>query len=307
MELRIDPEFRDKIPPLTDDEFKQLEENILSDNEVYEPICVWNGTIVDGHNRWKIIQVHPSIPYRIKEMTFVDKWEAFEWMYKKQLGRRNLTDEQRTYLLGKLYEARKKCCGAPSGNKNAEKQRMQNEFFESNGRTMRTYDVIAKEQGVNASTVQRAEHFSQGIDSGEEVSSGFKQKVLSGEIKTTKKNISELRKLEPEERKEKVQRIIEGRKDDAEKKNMTPPKGYKKQMEFLHEADKIARDAESSVEFTGDMLVEMVRNNTDGWASSLKNMLITRSTFLVGNTRRKVEKEIECFITKINNIKELLK
>ena len=28
-ELKIDPEFQNQIPPLTDDEYKQLEENIL--------------------------------------------------------------------------------------------------------------------------------------------------------------------------------------------------------------------------------------------------------------------------------------
>ena len=39
IELKIDPEFRDKIPPLTDAEFEQLRENILADGEVYEPIC----------------------------------------------------------------------------------------------------------------------------------------------------------------------------------------------------------------------------------------------------------------------------
>ena len=33
----IDPEFRDKIPPLTEDEFYQLEENILSDGSVFSP------------------------------------------------------------------------------------------------------------------------------------------------------------------------------------------------------------------------------------------------------------------------------
>ena len=27
--LKIDPEFQSQIPPLTDDEFKQLEENML--------------------------------------------------------------------------------------------------------------------------------------------------------------------------------------------------------------------------------------------------------------------------------------
>ena len=52
--LTIDPEFRDKIPPLTETEYAQLRENILADGEVYEPIVVWNGTIIDGHNRWKI-------------------------------------------------------------------------------------------------------------------------------------------------------------------------------------------------------------------------------------------------------------
>ena len=80
IELKIDPEFRDKIPPLTDAEYEQLEENIVSDGEVYEPICVWNGIIVDGHNRYKIVQEHPEIPYRTKELQFSDKWEAFEWM-----------------------------------------------------------------------------------------------------------------------------------------------------------------------------------------------------------------------------------
>ena len=57
----IDPEFKSKIPPLTDAEYEQLKENILEAGEVYEPIVVWNGTIVDGHNRWKIIQENPEI------------------------------------------------------------------------------------------------------------------------------------------------------------------------------------------------------------------------------------------------------
>ena len=30
-ELTIDPEFRDKIPPLSEDEFSKLEQNILED------------------------------------------------------------------------------------------------------------------------------------------------------------------------------------------------------------------------------------------------------------------------------------
>lgn len=57
-----------------------------------------------------------DIELRIREKNFTDKWAAFDWMYKNQLGRRNLTAEQRIYLIGKLYEARKYSHGGECGN-----------------------------------------------------------------------------------------------------------------------------------------------------------------------------------------------
>ena len=59
-ELRIDPEFEEKIPPLTDDEFTQLEANIMAEGALLSPLIVWDGVIVDGHNRYRIIQKHPQ-------------------------------------------------------------------------------------------------------------------------------------------------------------------------------------------------------------------------------------------------------
>ena len=52
--LKIDPEFQSQIPPLTDDEFKQLEENILKEGKLISPLIVWGNTLVDGHNRYEI-------------------------------------------------------------------------------------------------------------------------------------------------------------------------------------------------------------------------------------------------------------
>ena len=49
--LKIDPEFQSQIPPLTDDEFKQLEENILKEGKLISPLIVWGNTLVDGHNQ----------------------------------------------------------------------------------------------------------------------------------------------------------------------------------------------------------------------------------------------------------------
>ena len=61
-EFIIDSEFQSQIPALTDEEFQQLEENILSEGEVLSPLIVWGNILVDGHNRYKILQQHPEIP-----------------------------------------------------------------------------------------------------------------------------------------------------------------------------------------------------------------------------------------------------
>ena len=70
MELRIDPEFESKIPPLTEDEVLRLHSSILSEGRLISPIVAWNGIIVDGHNRYKFIQQHPEIEYDVYEMDF---------------------------------------------------------------------------------------------------------------------------------------------------------------------------------------------------------------------------------------------
>ncbi|MCD8150517.1 MAG: hypothetical protein LUE92_13370 [Clostridiales bacterium] len=106
-ELKIDHEFADQIPPLTDEEFEQLEANILSDGEVINPIIIWNGIIVDGHNRYRIIEKHPEIPYKTFEKKFSDRNEVVAWICRNQLGRRNLTPQQKKYLIGKQYRMEK--------------------------------------------------------------------------------------------------------------------------------------------------------------------------------------------------------
>lgn len=93
MKLTIDKEFKELIAPLSDDEFKQLKENILSDG-CREPIVTWNGIIVDGHNRYKICTEN-SIPFQTVPLNFADRAEVIMWMLKNQLGRRNLNDFQR--------------------------------------------------------------------------------------------------------------------------------------------------------------------------------------------------------------------
>ena len=109
--LTIDPEFEAKCPPLTEDEHSQLEENILEEGLVLMPLIIWNDTIVDGHNRYRIAQAHPGIEFRTHEKQFSNRYEALSWICKNQLGRRNLTPQQKKYLIGERYDAEKKAHG----------------------------------------------------------------------------------------------------------------------------------------------------------------------------------------------------
>ena len=77
--LKIDPEFQSQIPPLTDDEFKQLEENILKEGKLISPLIVWNNTLVDGHNRYEIVQEHPEISFSTMPLPFESREEVPHW------------------------------------------------------------------------------------------------------------------------------------------------------------------------------------------------------------------------------------
>lgn len=96
MQLSIDPEFQSLIPPLAADEYAQLEANLLADG-CRDPLVIWDGVIVDGHNRYRICQQH-GIPFAVTEKTFASREDAIIWIVNNQLGRRNLTDYERGRL-----------------------------------------------------------------------------------------------------------------------------------------------------------------------------------------------------------------
>lgn len=261
--LRIDPEFRDKIPPLTDAEFDQLRENILADGEVYEPIVAWNGTIVDGHNRYRIVQEFPEIPFRVKDMDFADKWAAFEWMYRKQLGRRNLTDEQKTYMIGKMYEARKQTQGGDHGNQYTVANG-QNVHLPNGRRVSRdgTAGEIGREVGMSDRNVRRAERFAKGIDAIRAESQEAAETVLRGGSGATKNAIMEVREMEPPDVEkiaaaimngpEETKRVIREYKEPVsmESMNATP---------IVHESEYNADDFKEQVEAFPKEVDDMIR------------------------------------------------
>jgi N6-adenosine-specific RNA methylase IME4 len=98
----IREEFKKLIPALTAEEFKQLEANILSEG-IRDPLVLWKGYLVDGHNRYAIATEH-GLDYKTVNKDFKDSNEVKEWMILNQFGRRNLSNYQRSVLALQLEE-----------------------------------------------------------------------------------------------------------------------------------------------------------------------------------------------------------
>ena len=99
---RVDPEFRALIPPLTQDEYNQLEQNILT-HGCRDPIVLWRNKVIDGHNRFKICLRH-GIKYETVKLRFPSREEVRLWILDNQLGRRNLTDAMRIELAARKIQ-----------------------------------------------------------------------------------------------------------------------------------------------------------------------------------------------------------
>jgi DNA modification methylase len=88
--LEVNEEFKKLIPPLSKEEYEQLETNCLNEG-IREAILTWNGVIIDGHNRYEIAK-RWSLDFQTKSKNFKDEEDVKLWMIDNQNGRRNLTD-----------------------------------------------------------------------------------------------------------------------------------------------------------------------------------------------------------------------
>ena len=172
--MKFDNEFKNLIPPLTEDEYKQLEENILRDG-IIDPLVVWaqEEILVDGHNRYEIAQKH-NLYFATKYVDFKDRDEAMLWIIDNQNGRRNLVKFQKIEL-----ELRKKeILGRMAKDKEHERKTTLSKSTKSSAPPMNTRKEIAKSAGVAESTVRQADYI---LNKGSEE---IKQLARSGQIST---------------------------------------------------------------------------------------------------------------------------
>ena len=162
MSIIIDPEFQSLIPPLSTDEYTQLEKNIVKDG-IRDALIVWpqgdgNSILIDGHNRFRISTAHAGIRFEIKQKNFKDRDEAIVWIVENQLGKRNLPLPDKVILQDKKRDAlarmadKKQKAGIANPDKNSCQGSKERNAFD---RKNKTDYKIAKAAGTSEDTVRK--------------------------------------------------------------------------------------------------------------------------------------------------------
>ncbi len=105
IELKINPEYQALIPPLSDDEYKNLEQSILEEG-VRDALIISNDTLIDGHNRYEICKKH-NIGFDTVNKTFDNDTDIKLWIINNQLSRRNISTFTKIELILKSDEFKK--------------------------------------------------------------------------------------------------------------------------------------------------------------------------------------------------------
>lgn len=175
-EFKIDAEFQALLPAQTPETRQRLEKQI--DKYGCRPGALVVASIADGHDRL-LVDGHNTLAIctakSIKTCEpivreFLTRQEAIEWMIDAQLGRRNLTDEQRQYYIGKKYLSKK----PERGHHDKEK----------------TLDKLSDDENVSTRTVERAAEFAAAIDTLKKIDPEKAIKILAGKSGLTKAQIA---------------------------------------------------------------------------------------------------------------------
>lgn len=189
-QIVISEELRQFITPLTAEEYKTLEANLLKQG-CKDPLTVWETTtqiaglgngeetvfvLIDGHNRHKICEQY-NIDYKIALLKFDDIEKVKDYMIDFQLGRRNLTPEQMSYFRGLRYNREK------GGQGKYDREAGSIDFSKQ----------LADEFQVSQRTIKNDGNFALGVS---KFAPELQQQVLSGTTHLSRTAVQELAKRE---------------------------------------------------------------------------------------------------------------
>lgn len=256
--LTVLTELKDFIPPLNTDEFSSLEESIIA-NGCRTPLLIWDTTqgvinpssenpsdaafvLFDGHHRYEICKRN-GIDFQIDLMSFPTIEDVKDFMIDFQVGRRNMTSEQISYLRGLKYQRLRAKQGGVRTGKGVEDLVL-----------IDTASKLAQEFNVSPATIKRDAVFAQGLD---KMNHELKGEVLNGKAKVDKKTIQQLAKKDietPITTVEELNNVLEKNQDKSIAINETEQR--KALLNKVNDSLKNALETEITIEIQGSFIIK---------------------------------------------------
>ena len=206
-EIMIDEEFRNLLPALDDRAYQSLERDIVQ-NGVHTPIVVWNGYIIDGHNRYEICSAH-DVPFETIDHTdkLTTREDVILWIIMTQISRRNLTAQQLSYYRGRQYQIEKKRIGDHGSYQQAEAEMCQFDTFQPKKSTAKR---LADQYNVSTRTIMRDSSVAQVIDTLGGIATESRRMILAGKAPISRNELEGLSRAPKDELRKVARDIVEG-------------------------------------------------------------------------------------------------
>lgn len=290
--IKIDPEFQTIIPPLTDDEYQRLEKSILAEG-VRECIITWDGTIIDGHNRYRICQEH-NLQCPNKERSFESRDAAKLWIISNQLSRRNLP----IAAIGDLKLEEKEIVAKQAQKRILAGKKDPTPNLGEGSVKGETLEILASDIPIGKESLRKLDVIKQRAKKGDPIAISERESLLSGEKKSIHgAYVKVVGKDKPRKREE--TRTDDGRRlcvmcgepiNEGEAHTARPTVHKKCEQEYQRdwerekrkrkaEREKIYRDADRllsenvaifTVDSLFDELLSVAENLRDAWAQSIE-------------------------------------
>jgi hypothetical protein len=153
------------------------------------PLILWNGILIDGHNRYEISQKH-GIPFNTINKEFDSRDDVLIWIVSTQIARRNLSPIQLSFFRGLHYNAAKRLVSNEGGRN--QHSGNGNEVDRQSGGQPKTAHRLAEQYNVSSRTIERDARVAEAISAIGEASPEAKINILSGASGISRRYLQEL-------------------------------------------------------------------------------------------------------------------
>ena len=303
VELKIDKEFSEVLPT-SEQRYKELEAEVLKDGCFTDPFITWNGFIIDGHTRYKVMQAHPELdlqPYEKKmDGKFADRYAVIVWIATHQWTRRNLNEFEMAEVHKKASDA-EKMVESFHGNQHTKSAGV--EIDPTTKKDGRTSTKLAQDFGVSVGQFKHSVRIGNAMEEAERLVPGAKSAIKSGETGAAKSTVEDILSIDDEsERKEYVEAIVSGEKPKADGRRYATKEvrdRYGKIKEIAHQMGNEQRET------SFDDVLRLLNSIEDDFLAKIERTIESEREKLSADERwpDSIEGYFDSVISDINDLK----